>query len=78
MVLGKNFFVHIYKEAFDIECIIEYTEKEKKKEGKKKKFKHHCPSCRRTVEAKDGKLLICGVCSVEMSVEAPEEPIDNE
>lgn len=36
MVLGKNFFVHIYKEAFDIECIIEYTEKEKKNKERKR------------------------------------------
>ena len=70
--------IGIDKEAFDIKCTIEYTEKEKKKSGKKKKFKHHCPTCRRTAESKDGKPLICGVCNVEMTCEAPEEPADSQ
>lgn len=66
----------IDKDVFDVDCEIIYTEKEKKKSGRKKKFKHLCPICQRKVETKDGKLLICGVCNVDMSVEAPEEVIE--
>ena len=65
----------IDRDVFDVDCDIVYTKQEKKKSGGKKKFKHICPVCQRKVSTKDGNLLICGICNVEMSVEAPEDPI---
>lgn len=68
--------IDIDRDVFNVDCEIIYKENEKKKSGKKKKFKHLCPICQRKVETKDGKLLICGICNVDMSVEAPDEVIE--
>lgn len=71
--------IGIDESVFEIDCDIEYTETEKKKSAKKKKFKHYCSSCNRTIETKDGLPLICGVCNSSMAlIESPENSIKGE